>query len=306
MRLCESHAIATRRPVAPPALDRGRPAARRARYRRTCARDRAPGAARAGRRPRRAACVRVGLAVTSRVGSSIRRGDGERARARRRRPGGASGGYASWRVPCLAACAAPRRRPSSRRPRGGTPRDRRSASARSAGTYAAGRDQLVVERRASGPRSRRTRSPASSCSISAPRRLASGTRSRRRTRAAAVRTSRAPVVIVSRTGWRWTTSTCAQRALRLGVEPAQRLDLVAEQLDPHRVRRERRVDVDHAAADRERAGLVDDRRARPAAGDQQRGELVAIDRSRPARSSCRAPRARRAATVRARERLGRA
>ena len=70
----------------------------------------------------------------------------------------------------------------------------------------------------------------------------------------------------------------AQRALRLGIEPAQRLDLVAEQLDAHRMRRERRVDVDHAAAHRERAGLVDDRRARPATGDEQRRDLIAIDR----------------------------
>ena len=69
----------------------------------------------------------------------------------------------------------------------------------------------------------------------------------------------------------------AQRALRLGVEPAQRIDLVAEQLDPHRVRRERRVDVDHPAAHRERARFVDHGRAGPAACDQQPGELVAID-----------------------------
>ena len=120
-------------------------------------------------------------------------------------------------------------------------------------------------------------SPSSSCSIS--RRVAfvgcaiSSAYSRSR-----VRTSRAPVVIVSRTGCRWMCSTCAQRALRLGIEPAQRLDVVAEQLDADRMRRERRVDVDHATAQRERAWLVDDWRARPATGDQQRRDLIAIDR----------------------------
>ena len=70
----------------------------------------------------------------------------------------------------------------------------------------------------------------------------------------------------------------AQRALRLGLEPAQRLDLVAEQLDSHRVGCERCVDVDHAAAHRERAGLVDDRGPAPARGDQRGRQLVAVDR----------------------------
>ena len=70
----------------------------------------------------------------------------------------------------------------------------------------------------------------------------------------------------------------AQRALRLRVEPAQLLDHVAEQLDAHGMRRERRVDVDDLAAHRERAGLVDHRRARPAAGDEQRRDAVALDR----------------------------
>ena len=97
----------------------------------------------------------------------------------------------------------------------------------------------------------------------------------------------------------------AQRALRLGIEPAQRLDLVAEQLDPHRMRRERRVDIDDAAAQRERAGLVDDRRPRPAAVDQELRDLIAIDRAGPSRSRGRA-RASSAGGMRlARERLGR-
>ena len=49
----------------------------------------------------------------------------------------------------------------------------------------------------------------------------------------------------------------AQRALGEGREPAHRLDLVAEQLDPHRPLLGRRVDVEDAAADRELAALLD-------------------------------------------------
>ena len=47
----------------------------------------------------------------------------------------------------------------------------------------------------------------------------------------------------------------AQRALGEGREPAQRVDLVAEQLDPHRPLLGRRVDVENAAADGELAAL---------------------------------------------------
>ena len=49
----------------------------------------------------------------------------------------------------------------------------------------------------------------------------------------------------------------AQRALGEGREPAHRLDLVAEQLDPHRPLLGRREDVEDAAADGELAPLLD-------------------------------------------------
>ena len=49
----------------------------------------------------------------------------------------------------------------------------------------------------------------------------------------------------------------AERALGEGREPAHRLDLVAEQLDPHRPLLGRRVDVEDAAADGELAALLD-------------------------------------------------
>ena len=49
----------------------------------------------------------------------------------------------------------------------------------------------------------------------------------------------------------------AERALGEGREPAHRLDLVAEELDPHRPLLGRREDVEDAAADRELAALLD-------------------------------------------------
>ncbi len=49
----------------------------------------------------------------------------------------------------------------------------------------------------------------------------------------------------------------AKRALGEGREPAHRLDLVAEQLNPHRPLLGRRVDVEDAAADGELAALLD-------------------------------------------------
>ncbi len=49
----------------------------------------------------------------------------------------------------------------------------------------------------------------------------------------------------------------AQRALGEGREPAHRLDLVAEQLDPHGALLGRRIDVEDAAADGELAALLD-------------------------------------------------
>ena len=48
----------------------------------------------------------------------------------------------------------------------------------------------------------------------------------------------------------------AQRALREGREPADRLDLVAEQLDPRGALLGRREDVEDPAADRELPALV--------------------------------------------------
>ncbi len=80
----------------------------------------------------------------------------------------------------------------------------------------------------------------------------------------------------------------AQRALALRIEHAERFHLVAEQLDAHRVRRERREHVDEAAAHGERARLVHHGRARPSPRDEERGELVAIDRVlRPDRPAAR-------------------
>ena len=60
----------------------------------------------------------------------------------------------------------------------------------------------------------------------------------------------------------------AERALGEGREPAHRLDLVAEQLDPHRPLLGRREDVEDAAADGELAALLDLLDPLVAGGDQ--------------------------------------
>ena len=70
----------------------------------------------------------------------------------------------------------------------------------------------------------------------------------------------------------------SQRALALGIEHAKRVDLVAEQLDAHRMGGERREHIEQPAAHRERSRLVHDWRPRPATSHEHRCELVAIDR----------------------------
>jgi hypothetical protein len=59
----------------------------------------------------------------------------------------------------------------------------------------------------------------------------------------------------------------AQRALRAGVEEADRLDQVAEELDARRVAAERREEIEDAAADREGARVLHHRAAHEAAGE---------------------------------------
>ena len=68
-----------------------------------------------------------------------------------------------------------------------------------------------------------------------------------------------------------------QRALREGGEPAQRLDLVAEQLDAHGPLLGRRVDVEDAAAHGELAALDDLLLALVAARDQPLERLVEVE-----------------------------
>ena len=68
-----------------------------------------------------------------------------------------------------------------------------------------------------------------------------------------------------------------QRALREGGEPAQRFDLVAEQLDPHRPLLGRRVDVEDPAAHGELAALGDLLLALVAARDQALERLVEVE-----------------------------
>ena len=68
-----------------------------------------------------------------------------------------------------------------------------------------------------------------------------------------------------------------QRALREGREPPQRLDLVAEQLDPHGALLGGRVDVEDAAPHRELAALEHLVLAAVAAGDQPLQDLVEVD-----------------------------
>ena len=69
----------------------------------------------------------------------------------------------------------------------------------------------------------------------------------------------------------------AQRALGEGREPAHRLDLVAEQLDPHRALLGRREDVEDAAADGELAALLDLLDPLVAGGDEVAGDRAEVD-----------------------------
>ena len=69
----------------------------------------------------------------------------------------------------------------------------------------------------------------------------------------------------------------AERALGEGREPADRLDLVAEQLEPRRALLGRAEDVEDAAADRELAALVDLVDALVARPDEQLGDVAEVD-----------------------------
>ena len=75
----------------------------------------------------------------------------------------------------------------------------------------------------------------------------------------------------------------AERALREGREPTQRLDLVAEQVDPDGAVLGCREQVEQASADRELAAVLDLIDALIAGGDQLAGGLVEIQQL-PARS----------------------
>ena len=57
-------------------------------------------------------------------------------------------------------------------------------------------------------------------------------------------------------------------SLRLDVEPAQRIDRVADQLDANRLRRRRRKQIEDAATERELAGLADKIRPHESVLDQ--------------------------------------
>ena len=69
----------------------------------------------------------------------------------------------------------------------------------------------------------------------------------------------------------------AERALRERGEPAQRLDLVVEEVDADRALLRRRVDVEQAAADRELAAVLDLVDALVARGDEVGGRLVEVE-----------------------------
>ncbi len=69
----------------------------------------------------------------------------------------------------------------------------------------------------------------------------------------------------------------AERALGEGREPAHRLDLVAEELDPHGALLGRRVDVEDAAADGELAALLDLLDPVVAGGDEVAGGPVEVE-----------------------------
>ena len=68
-----------------------------------------------------------------------------------------------------------------------------------------------------------------------------------------------------------------QRALREGREPPQRLDLVAEQVDPHGAVLGRREHVQQPAADRELAAVLDLVDALVAGRDEIHRRLVEVD-----------------------------
>ena len=69
----------------------------------------------------------------------------------------------------------------------------------------------------------------------------------------------------------------AERALGEGREPAHRLDLVAEELDPHGALLGRREDVEDAAAQGELAALLDLLDALVAGRDQVAGDRLEVD-----------------------------
>ena len=69
----------------------------------------------------------------------------------------------------------------------------------------------------------------------------------------------------------------AERALGEGGEPAQRLDLVVEQVDADRALLRRRVDVEQPAADGELAAVLDLVDAVVARGDEVGGGLVEVE-----------------------------
>ena len=69
----------------------------------------------------------------------------------------------------------------------------------------------------------------------------------------------------------------ADRALGLGVKGAQGFYLIAEQVDPHRIVRPRRKQVDHAAAHRKIAGLDHCAGAGIAVGLQEPRQLRQVD-----------------------------
>ena len=178
------------------------------------------------------------------------------------------------------------RRPRSRAARVAWRRASSITASGSSTTHTRLRGQVVEERRhrrrgtrAPAPRCRRTARPSSICSSSrrvfddgntaasaAARMLARGS-------APGVADGLAHRVDVDRV-------QRAQRPLRGRVVEADRLDLVAEQLDADRVAVDRREEVDHRAAHRERPRVLDDRRAREA-GAHQRAR-----RSRRGRASC--------------------
>ena len=69
----------------------------------------------------------------------------------------------------------------------------------------------------------------------------------------------------------------AERALRERREPPQRLDLVAEQVDPHGAVLGRREHVEQTAADRELAAVLDLVDALVAGGDEIHRGLVEVE-----------------------------